>query len=390
VTTEAGLADAHSLNPIVSIVGEDGSVTDLTSRSRRFVNDALLVSGKALDGLSSLTTTFWFKTDKDQTQVIFNSAGGPSALNAFEVGLNNAFYINIIEKSQNSLFVRPNGIGNLADNVFHHYAIVRDAVSQSYRVYVDGLEAPPYFANTPVVLGRLSVANDGLIVGQRPNSIGGNFAPGFELIGQLDELTIWNRALSVSELDQIRAGKINAASPSLRLWLPMNEPSGDVVKDRSAAGYNGKFLKSYSATLLAGSPILYYPLNEFFGTQAIDATGSGRNGTYSGTINLYQPSATTNLGTSVNFTAGSVNVPAIGGVPQVTVEAWVRPTAYPTGGNRHRYVYLHHCRLGWGHCNGHRNHHRTWKERSSDQSYSQCRLRYLVKRRWFLECGRCG
>ncbi|MCX7423786.1 MAG: DNRLRE domain-containing protein [Planctomycetia bacterium] len=183
-----------------------------------------------------------------------------------------------------------------------------------------------------LVLPELDVASNGLFVGQHQTSLGGGFVVSSSLVGQVDDLTVWHRALNATEVAQIRTGKINASDPSLRLWLPFNEAGGSIVKDRSSYALDGVVASSYQAAVLASSPLAYYPLNEVSGTQATDASGNAQHGTYSGPVVLGQFAANNQLGTAPKFLNGnpdtSVIVPSLGTRSQVTVEAWVNPASY--------------------------------------------------------------
>lgn len=57
--------------------------------------------------------------------------------------------------------------------------------------------------------------------------------------GQLDELRIWNRALSGIEVADIYTKKISASHPGLIGYWPFNETLGNVVLDQSSNGFNG-------------------------------------------------------------------------------------------------------------------------------------------------------
>ena len=90
---------------------------------------------------------------------------------------------------------------------------------------------------------------------------------------------------------------------------------------------------SYSASVLADSPLAYWRLGEASGTTAADASGNNRTGSYLNTPSLGAPGALTgdsNSAVSFNGVDEYVNVPYLAALnpSAFTIEAW----AYPTGG----------------------------------------------------------
>ncbi len=97
---------------------------------------------------------------------------------------------------------------------------------------------------------------------------------------------------------------------------------------------------SYPSEVLADSPLAYYRLGESSGTAMVDASGNGRDGTYTSTA-LGTAGALAGSGdsdTAITLTGGTGNAGAVpydtwmNGLTAVTVEAWVNTTA--TSGTR--------------------------------------------------------
>ncbi|MDZ4850518.1 MAG: LamG-like jellyroll fold domain-containing protein [Pirellulaceae bacterium] len=327
--SDSVIGDGQSLNAIVSVIAPDGSVSDLTARSRWFRDDLLTVPGAALNGASDVTTTFWIKTPKSQTHTVLSTL----VQNELEISFTSTA-ITVIGQGITAVASKPVSAPDLTDNNFHHISVVRNASQRRIQVLVDGLVWGDISFNVP--MDRLNIADNGLFIGQRVNSSTPTFTKGFAFIGRLDDLTIWDRALTFSEIEVVRQGEIDASDSGLRLWLPLNEPSGAIAADRGPLGLDGTFVPSYVATTLSNKPILYYLFTETNGstTAFYDVTANGRNATIAGTgLLLNQTSATTSLSSALRFgNAGSSNsliVPAIGNVPQLTIESWIQPSNYP-------------------------------------------------------------
>jgi hypothetical protein len=74
--------------------------------------------------------------------------------------------------------------------------------------------------------------------------------------GQLDELRIWNRALSPTEVADIYLKKINNSHPGLIGYWSFNETQGNIVLDKSNNGFHGTIMGD-AQRVVSGIP----PLN---------------------------------------------------------------------------------------------------------------------------------
>jgi len=88
----------------------------------------------------------------------------------------------------------------LEDTEWHHIAVTRNAGSMS--LYVDGDAVPPAITVSSDAVG---VDTGGFIVGQDQDVLGGGFSADNSLAGEVDELRIYDRAISAAEVAAIRA-----------------------------------------------------------------------------------------------------------------------------------------------------------------------------------------
>ena len=81
----------------------------------------------------------------------------------------------------------------------------------------------------------------------------------------------------------------------------------------------------YENAVLADRPIAYYRFEETSGTIAADSSGNGMDGVLRAPAALAMgvPSATQNLGSTLQFMGGYVEIPDLGAHPQTTVEGWL-------------------------------------------------------------------
>lgn len=99
----------------------------------------------------------------------------------------------------------------------------------------------------------------------------------------------------------------------------------------------GDRIPSYSEAVLADNPVAYWRLGEKSGTQAVDASGNGHDGTYQGNPTLGVPGLLTgDPDTAVQFDGvdDHVEVPHSESfnLQQLSLEAWVRPDLSSNGG----------------------------------------------------------
>lgn len=95
------------------------------------------------------------------------------------------------------------------------------------------------------------------------------------------------------------------------------DPDGDIVVFSNGA---------------ADAPVAYWRLGESGGNVAVDSTGNGDNGTYTGALTLGAPGApVSDTNTCVQFNGGYVNVPesSLLRPSALTVEAWVKAATFP-------------------------------------------------------------
>lgn len=133
----------------------------------------------------------------------------------------------------NSISWQPvaTGVGALQLNTWHHLAGTYDG--DSLRIYVDGIQQGARSlpdgmikaATFPPRIGRLS----------DPNQSQTRY-----WIGQIDEVRVWNRALSATELQQKSGAHLDPAQETgLAGYWRFNEGSGGTATDLSGSGNDG-------------------------------------------------------------------------------------------------------------------------------------------------------
>ena len=259
-----------------------------TSAAFDGTSGSLAVTGTALAAGAPYTVEAWVKpnTTLTGTRTI---AGFTQGANYGELWLNSLVPTFRIGTASSAVDI---GAASALSGAWHHIVGTYDGTSG--RLYVDG----------QVAAGPIAVAS---AAGSSAISIGSvagvNFFP-----GNIAEVALYPSALSASRAQaHFITGRLGVAA--------------------SATGYAGG--------VVSNSPIGYWRLGEYAGNQAIDQSGYGNNGTYSGgySLNSGGPLTTDPAMSAVfdgNLATAAINLPNVDTTTghQVTVEFWM----YWTGG----------------------------------------------------------
>jgi len=160
-------------------------------------NDYVNLPSGVLNGLSNVTTAFWIKTSKTGKQAIFSGANS---------GNNEEYLLYFTSHTQFLFFAGESpssyvawNIASIANGQWHHVAVVRDDANNRAILYIDGTSQ----AAKATTLNPLSIAANGLVIGQEQDAVGGGFDPVQAFAGDFDELRIYNRVLSATEIQTL-------------------------------------------------------------------------------------------------------------------------------------------------------------------------------------------
>jgi hypothetical protein len=167
-------------------------------------DDRLELPPAALNGRTDVSVEMWVLTE-DSDAAILSAANGDPGVGDNEVLLyqGTAGLLQIVK--QQSSGALPS---DLADGVWHHVTFTREG--DMGRLFVDGvlIDARAFPA------GPLQVASGGLLLGQEQDCLAGCFDPNQAFDGLIDELSIYDRALSEAEvLALFEAGEAGKCKP---------------------------------------------------------------------------------------------------------------------------------------------------------------------------------
>ena len=150
---------------------------------------------QVVNNLSNITTSFWMKTTNDSHMGIISGAN---------TAYDNEFIIMVLEGNiapyiKGSYFSSPTYI---LDNDWHNISITRNSVSGLNKIYIDGI----YDSEQALLTGIINISQGGLWLGCEQDEVGGSWDPEQQFIGKLDDVRIYNRVLSDTEIEDIYIG----------------------------------------------------------------------------------------------------------------------------------------------------------------------------------------
>jgi N-acetylneuraminic acid mutarotase len=190
------------------------------------VDDGVIVGHTSVLNSGTLTFTAWIKTSQTNGAAGIAAKFDTAILNGWQVFLvNGALRAKYAVGSSRFVGGGPNGMngGFVADGEWHHIAFIVD--SGGGRLHVDGaLRAFQAWVGTP---GSATTTFE-LTFG------GGPGTAAYE--GLMDELTVWNKAMSAAEVAAARRHSFVGREADLRLYLRVSEGTGDLLGNSAAAG----------------------------------------------------------------------------------------------------------------------------------------------------------
>lgn len=149
-----------------------------------------------LDGLNVVTASFWIKTTKTGSQAIISGAR-PSHTNEYLLFFASDTTFRIYVDRNFTEYT----VSSVADDMWQHWVVIRDGVNNETRLYANGVEDNE--SPQSLSIGALSIASGGLVIGQDQDNVGGGFDDDQALKGTLDDVRIYDRALSAAEVRQL-------------------------------------------------------------------------------------------------------------------------------------------------------------------------------------------
>ncbi|EAR62751.1 hypothetical protein MED92_06518 [Oceanospirillum sp. MED92] len=193
---------------------DDAQLCNSANLTASGTSDYLRMNKDALDGLRDFTVIVWAKTTATQDSTILSAASGNSGAETNEAVMyfdnNNRFWPTITDSPFDTNTQLSSTSSSMRDGAWHQLAWTRTASSRQSCFYLDGVNQgctthPDADDSDPI-----SVATNGLIIGQEQDSVGGGFDSSQDWEGYLDEMLIFSSVLSQAKISEIRTNIINS------------------------------------------------------------------------------------------------------------------------------------------------------------------------------------
>lgn len=187
------------------------------------INDYINVPHKpALNITTAISLSAWVKTNSptsNQYIMCKNNDAFYLAVGGSGVGTQASVYLNGVSTGWTS------GVMNLADNNWHYIVATYDG--SAIRLYVDAVLE----TSTPAV-GAINT-------GTNPVVIGKNAAPTGWFAGGIDEVQIWNKALTQTDVINNMYAQLTGSETGLVAYWNFNEKNGTTLNDVTSNAING-------------------------------------------------------------------------------------------------------------------------------------------------------
>lgn len=121
------------------------------------------------------------------------------------------------------------------DGVWHHIAVTWQSSDGKIYLYKDGIPA----FNGTLETGEVLIQGGSLVLGQEQDIVGGSFDVTQAFLGSMDEVRIYSRALSASEISEHFSGVFKNELGLISAWH-FDEKDGTDIIDSSSFGNNGR------------------------------------------------------------------------------------------------------------------------------------------------------
>lgn len=208
----------------------DATLVNNVDYAPGFVDDAFSLNGLsgaqdgrvvmprlAADGLADLTVEFWVNTT-DTVGALFSGANGNSPGGNELLLFQGTAGLVVWVKQKSS----PSIPTFISDGAWHHVAFAREG--NMGRLYVDSM----LIDTREYPEGPLDIGPRGLMIGQEQDCLAGCFQTEQALDGRVDEVAVYGRALSDSEIRMVfDAGSAGKCKPA-----PAPAPADDMFADQ--------------------------------------------------------------------------------------------------------------------------------------------------------------
>jgi hypothetical protein len=240
-----------------------------------------IVRSSSMSPASGLTQEVWFNFSTIPNAAIFIGLQyGSSYNNTYALWKDSSLLYGGVNTS-GSFSAIGIGISNISGNKWHNFVHTYDGSAQ--RLYLDGV-----LLNSSNITGSIQydANNTRVLIGADDNGGGYNTGAGYFHSGKINQIKIYNRALSAAEIFQnYNASKKryfpeeNIVTNGLVLYIDPSKPSsyagsGNTIYDISGSGKTGTFTNGPTFSGLNGGSIVFDGSNDYILFPNSDVMGS--------------------------------------------------------------------------------------------------------------------
>src|ERR1035437_3260458 len=213
------------------------------------VNGYVQVAHNANLNAYPLTVTAWFRTTNSAAAVQGIVSKYMPYLTGWALVLQNGHLGGFFYRDASSFdYVSDTtSATSVADGFWHHAVLVVDA--SGGKLYLDGIQVGSTtwygFAGAPT-------STEPLLIGRYYN-----YANRF--LGDIDEVTVWNRALGITEINYLKHRHLNGNEDGLLALWHFDEGAGTTAADATGNGYTGTLVNS-PAWVTSTAPLVFNQL----------------------------------------------------------------------------------------------------------------------------------
>ncbi|MDJ0924487.1 MAG: S8 family serine peptidase, partial [Acidimicrobiia bacterium] len=204
-------------NPVWEPAGKIAGALSFDGTDDRVDLDAAI-----LDGADDVTIALWVRTSKPGIQAMVSGANTGNDAELELVPISDTA-IRFYTGETTSSFVLWD-VSSFADNQWHHFAVTRDSSTDQVTLFIDGISK----GTKSAVLNPLTIDPGGLLLGQEQDTVGGGFDPTQAFVGSMDEVRLYTRILTNTEITDLAMQDGTPPTAPATLSAVANGPNVDL------------------------------------------------------------------------------------------------------------------------------------------------------------------
>ncbi len=214
--------------------GPDQGIDAIRRTGAEFERDAgydrVHLDANAIHGADEVSVAWWMKTEETGSQSILSGASS---------GHNNSFLIFFQNHTNLSVYYgNPRTdftIDSVATGTWRHFVITHVPTTGEVNLYIDGkYDQTNYLSRTDV---SYDIDTDGLVLAEEQDSVNGGYVTSQAFAGTLDDVRIYRRIISGSEIAEIH-GLVGQ-------WK-LDETTSSIAEDSTGWNHDGTYLGGYT------------------------------------------------------------------------------------------------------------------------------------------------